>query len=368
MKHKKQLYVTLWRYITVSYLVNFAYMALVLVGLILFFDTIELLRRAEKFDGVPLIRILQMSFLKFPDIAQTIAPFIILFTALLAFWQFNKRHEITIFRAAGFSVWQFTGPVLIVSFIIGVFITTVINPVGTVLVRKFQVLEQTYLSADENRIAVFENGLWLRQSSEEGYIIMHADKLSLPSWGLQNVMALSFDEDNSFLWRIDAPRAALKEGKWLFEDAVLTRRRAMEQKNLSIEIPTTLTSRKIEESFAAPETMPFWLLPRYIRTIESTGFDASSLKVHFQSLIAQPFMFAALILVAACVTLRPPRSQSVFMMIVLGIAAGFGIFFISNFLQALGASQQISIPLAAWAPIVITALFGGGVILSLEDG
>tara|TARA_B000000441_G_C21521879_1_gene220908 strand:+ start:443 stop:589 length:147 start_codon:yes stop_codon:yes gene_type:complete len=47
---------------------------------------------------------------------------------------------------------------------------------------------------------------------------------------------------------------------------------------------------------------------------------------------------------------------------------GFVIFFLSNFLQALGASHQIAVPVAAWAPFLITVFFGAGVILMLEDG
>ncbi len=362
----------LWIYIAKTFLTHTALMTGLLLSLILFFDAIELLRRASSFENVPLYRIFQMSLLKLPDITQTISPFIILFSSLLTLWTLNTKNEITIFRLAGFSVWQFIAPISISSVLIGIMIIGILNPIGTVLIKKFNNLEQTYLSRDENEIALFKNGIWLKQPSEQGYTVIHAKELQMNSWVLSNVMALVFDNDDQLLWRIDSPEAKLHKDEWSFENGnILTKtskEESEEQKNVKISLPTTLTPQKIEESFSSTETMSFWKLPGFIRTLEATGFDSASLRIHFQSMLALPLFFAALSLIAACVSLRPPRSQKAFELIALGIGIGFILFFLSNFLKALGASNQISIFIAAWAPVAITALFGGGILLSLEDG
>ena len=133
-------------------------------------------------------------------------------------------------------------------------------------------------------------------------------------------------------------------------------------------LPTTLTAQEIEESFSSPESMSFWKLPAYIQTLESTGFDATRLKVFYQSLLSQPLMFCAMILLAATVSMRPPRSKGTFTMIATGVFIGFIIFFASSFLQALGATQQIPVILAAWSPALISFLLGLSVIMNVEDG
>jgi len=366
----------LWFYLTKRFLMQLAIMTAILLSLVVFFDTIELLKRASDSHAVPFYRILQMSFLKLPDIAQTISPFIILFSTLMLLWSLNAKNEITIFRLSGFSVWQFMMPFIILSILIGTLMITIINPVSSVLLKKFNSLEQEYLSSDENEIALFRNGLWLKQPSENGYTILHAKTLDTNTWVLSNIMALTFNNQNQFLWRIDAPQATLQKGKWQFENAHMVSRTSKnmtlqeetEQHDVSISLTTTLTPQKIENSFSSTQTMSFWQLPYFIHTLETTGFDASSLRIHFQSMLALPLFFAALTLIAACVTLRPPRSQNAFKLIALGIGIGFALFFLSNFLKALGASSQIPIFIAAWAPVAITALFGGGILLSLEDG
>ena len=77
---------------------------------------------------------------------------------------------------------------------------------------------------------------------------------------------------------------------------------------------------------------------------------------------------AAMVLLAACVSLRPPRQRGTMLLVGIGITAGFIVFFVGSFLQALGASHQIPVFLAAWAPTLITFLLGLSVMLTLEDG
>ena len=79
-------------------------------------------------------------------------------------------------------------------------------------------------------------------------------------------------------------------------------------------------------------------------------------------------MYAAMILLAAAVSMRPPRMKGGFLLIVLGVFIGFLVFFLSNFLQALGTSRQIPALLAAWSPALICFLLGLSAMLNKEDG
>jgi lipopolysaccharide export system permease protein len=55
-------------------------------------------------------------------------------------------------------------------------------------------------------------------------------------------------------------------------------------------------------------------------------------------------------------------------LVVGGVLVGFFVFFMSSYLQALGASQQIPPILAAWAPSLVCGLLGLSAIMTLEDG
>jgi lipopolysaccharide export system permease protein len=360
---------TLSRYLARVYFTNFLILLMGLLGIVYLFDTVELLRRASKFDDVPLSLVLQMGLFKLPEVGQLTMPFAVLFSAMMTFWSLTRKHELVIVRAAGLSVWQFLGPVVGVAILIGILQITVINPLGAMLVGRYASLEGTYLNRQENLISLSEQGLWLRQGEDQGEVILHASKVQMPEWVLKDVMALFFDDKQNFTRRIDAKQAILKDGEWTFMEAVVNQPgRAAPSASAYISLATPLTIGEIEESFAAPETIPFWRLASFIRTMESTGFDATALKIHMQSLLSRPLMFAAMILLAASVSLRPPRLRGTGTLIVVGVIMGFVVFFLTSFLQALGASGQLPPLISGWVAPAICFLLGVGAMMTFEDG
>lgn len=374
---KTKINATMGRYIARLYIKNTLMLLFALLSIIYLFDTVELLRRAAKVDGVPLILVLQMSLLKLPEVGQILFPFAVLFGAIYTFWMLNRRHELVVLRSAGFAVWQILAPALTTAALIGVLHITMINPLGALFVGKFEQLENTFLKRQENQIAVFKEGLWLRQGLElkqgshvytDSYVIFHAAKIYQKNWTLKNVSVLYFDSEDTLLQRVDSKTANLEPGQWVFRDVIIHAPGGDIQNFQSYTLPTLLTAQDVEESFASPATMSFWNLPGFINTLEETGFDTSALRVHYQTLLAQPLLFAAMILLAASVSMRPPRQRGGFLLISAGVFIGFLIFFMSSFLQALGASQQIPIILAAWSPALISLMLGVSIILHLEDG
>lgn len=361
---------TLFRYLARQYGLNLLVLFFVLLGIVGLFDTIELMRRAAKFDDISAGLILKMEAFRLPGLATTIAPFVVLFSGLFTFWQLGRRQELVVLRSSGISVWQFISPMVAVALSLGVLFVTVLDPVGAAFYSRFDTLEKTWLKRENaSVIALFDEGIWLRQATEDGHAILHAAEIEMPDWRLHDVMVLFFDgRDDSFSRRLDAPLARLQSGNWVLKDAILNTPGHAAQKSQEVAIPTRLTTGDIEESFSKPETMGFWNLPSYIRTLESTGFDSTRLRVHFQHLLSLPFLFAAMVLLAASVAMRQTRQGQNVSFILIGVTSGFAVFFFSNFLQALGISHQLPVFLAAWSPSFLLILTGVSVLLSVEDG
>ncbi|MCB1681781.1 MAG: LPS export ABC transporter permease LptG [Rhodospirillales bacterium] len=381
---------TLSRYLAQYYILNLLVLTVALMALIYLFDTVELLRRAADKPDVTLGEILKMSLFKLPEVSQLMMPFSVLFSAMFTFWQLTRRYELIVVRASGFSAWQFLTPVIAIAIIFGILQMTVINPVGSIFTQKYNQLQHSLLSKQKNEIAIFQEGLWLRQAvylqdetdsapSDDGspqsnklvpgYVIFHASKIKQPEWKLMNITVLYFTEENDFLKRVHAEEAVLTFATWEMKNVLIYNRKdVVPTRQDRFELPTSLTREDIEESFASPSSMSFWKLPGYISTLEETGFDAAPLRVYYHNLLSQPLMYVAMILLAASVSMRPPRMKGGFLLIVLGVFIGFLVFFLSNFLQALGTSRQIPALLAAWSPALICFLLGLSAMLNNEDG
>ena len=358
---------TLFRYIFRRFLTGFGVIMLVLLGVVFLFQVIELMRRAASHEGVPFRTLLAMAGLQLPEMASIMLPFGVLFAAIYTCWKLNKTSELVVIRAAGVSAWQFLSPMLVAAMLTGVFATGVVNPISSTLLAKYDQLVSMYLQQNSNLVTVSRTGIWLRQPTKEGYALIHSGAFDESQWRLSAVTVFFFDNTDNFLSRIDSPEAYLKDGYWEIRDALINEHGASTHEELR-RLPTELTSQKIEESFADPDTISFWSIPEYIYIMEETGFPTTPLHIHFQALLAQPFLFMAMVLMAATFSLRPPRFGGTGAMIVLGVGVGFFIFFMESMLHAFGISQKIPVYLAAWTPAAVSLLLGTTALLHLEDG
>jgi lipopolysaccharide export system permease protein len=358
---------TLFRYLGRNFIINFSALMFILMGVVFVFEVVELLRRSSSYEGITFHLVLGMAALKLLHSGEILLPFGVLFGAIYTCWKMNKTHELVVIRAAGLSVWQFLSPLMLAAFLIGIAAAGAINPVSSILLSKYQQMENMHFHKNDSLVTVSTTGIWLRQPYEGGYALLHGESLNQAEWRMTDVIVYFFDDTNTFQRRIDSPEVYLKDGYWDIRDALVSDRSGSRHEDV-FKIITELTSRKIEESFADPDSISFWKIPSYVGVMEEAGFPSVRLRVHFQSLLAQPLLFVAMILLAATFSLRPPRLGGTGIMIALGVGAGFFVFFMESMLGAFGISQKIPAVLAAWTPAMVCLLLGLAALLHLEDG
>jgi lipopolysaccharide export system permease protein len=341
--------------------------AMVVVTFLL--DYIELIRRGGTKAQATLWLLFQMAALKLPQTAQEALPFAILFGTMLAFWRLTRSNELVVARAAGVSVWQFLAPAIAVAFLVGAVAVTVFNPAASLAEAAYERLEARVLRQGSDQLSLSAAGLWLRQSDEAGnQIVIHADKLGPQDATFDGVTLFFFNARTQFTSRVDARAARLERGEWLIEDGVRWRLDQTTQPFAAMRLPTQLTLRNIEESFASPDTMSFWELPGFIALLEQSGFPTQRHRLHFNVLLARPFLLCAMVLVAATFSLRMHRRGGATLLVVGGVLSGFLLYIMSDIVFALGLSSKLPVTLAAWTPTVVSMVFGISMLLHLEDG
>ncbi len=340
-----------------------------MMSVVFLLDYVELIRRSGARPDATLLVLFEMAVLKQAYMAEQIMPFVILFGTMLAFWRLTRSNELVVARAAGVSVWQFLAPPLSAGFVIGFLVIGVFNPVAAVMQASYERLEDRILRSNDDQLTLSRTGLWLRQSDENGnHSIVHADRYLTETQALQGVTMLFLANESKLGKRIDAREAKLGEGEWQVADGSIWRPTQPLEPFQHVSVSTNLTPRKIQDSFAAPDTMYIWELPGFIRLLESSGFSALRHRLYFDSLLARPLLFASMVLVAASFSLRMQRRGGTAVMIAAGVATGFALYFLSDLMFALGLSATIPLQLAAWTPSGVSCLLGVSLLLHLEDG
>jgi lipopolysaccharide export system permease protein len=364
----------LQRYFGRQYLLWFAVFLGSLSGIIFLFEVAELMRRASGHEDVGFLIILEMGIYKLPETIERILPFVVLFAGLFTFWRLTRSQELIVARSAGVSAWQFMAPALTVTLVFAIINIAVINPIGAVMNARYRTMEMHYLE----RVPTLEltgAGLWLRQRGAGGgsggdnrRYLLHADHIEMDPLTLTPLMALIYDKDDNYLGRVDAPQAVLRDGAWEAPDAWVNWDQQPPQHLDEWVLPTSLSLAKIQESMAAPNTISFWELPRFIRALKTIGLPQTRHQLAFQSLLSQPMLLCAMVFFAASFALRMNRRGGVTGMIVGGVLLGSFVYTLNNVVDALGQNQTLPVVLAAWAIPAVALALSNAALLHLEDG
>jgi lipopolysaccharide export system permease protein len=363
---------TLSYYIGKHFLLSILLALFGLIAISMLVDVVELIRRASGKDDVPMGVILELTALRIPYMLEKLAPYAVLVGSMLALTRLTRTQELVVARAAGVSVWQFLGPAIAVVMGLGLFLTTVFNPFAAALLLRYEHIEGKYLTGTPSLLSLTSSGLWLRQiENNEGDIgehIVYTMRVSQSTMEFSNVIVFTFDKAKKFVERLDAERGVLDPGMLQLYKVTRSVPGEPTTELADYQLPTTLTLSRIQDSFASPETMSFWRLPSFVNMLENAGFSALRHRLYWQSLLANPFLMAGTVLVAAVFSLRQPRRGRIGLLVVAGVTCGFLLHFFTDIIFALGAAGTLPIALAAWSPAFVVIMAGAALLLHLEDG
>jgi lipopolysaccharide export system permease protein len=364
---------TLSLYIARRFLGMVGRVFLIFFGILMLIDMIEQLRRFSD-AGIGLAEAAQLSLMNVPETLYRILPLIMIMAAIAMFLGLARSSELVVVRAAGRSGLRFLMVPLLVAAALGGLTVALFNPLVAATSKAYDVRRAALSQGGGSVLSVADTGLWLRQGGEDGQTVIQAARANLDGTELFGVTFLGFDADGLPTRRIEAESARLVDGAWAltgtktWDLTTANPELSATKTDGAASLPSDLTAERIRDSFGTPSAIAFWDLPAYIDDLESAGFSARAYRLWFQMELAQPLLMAAMVLVAAGFTMRHVRFGGTGKMVLAALLAGFGIFFLRNFAQALGDNGQIPIALAAWTPPLAAVMMSLALLLHLEDG
>jgi lipopolysaccharide export system permease protein len=357
---------TLGRYFSARFLTLIMAVFLTISGMLFVVDFVEMLRRTSEMSGVSTEFVALLALLRAPSASEQLMPFCVLCGAMAAFLDLTRKLELLVARAVGVSVWGFLVPPVAIAALIGILSVTLFNPISAVMKRRADGIE-TQLFGRATKDAP-EADIWIRQKSVDGEAIIKAKAMSDDGARLTSVTAYVYDQSGQFQAEVDAPTARLMPGVWRFDHARVL---APGEESLDVDtylLASNLSSEQVAEGAVAPDSVPFWELPATRVETEAAGLDSIGFRLQFQSLLARPLLFIAMILIAAAFSLRFFRFGGIAKMVGGGVTAGFVLYVATKFVGDLGGAGLLNEAVAAWSPAVVASMLGALALLHQEDG
>jgi len=358
---------TLYRYLGRQFLIGVALVYATFLVLAFSIDVVDLMNRTAG-RNVSTGVVIGMAILQLPDLGQKLLPFAVLLGGVFAFVRLSRNQELVATRAAGVSAWGFLAPPLVVAMALGIVAVLAITPLSARMLGQFSALEAKYIKGEASQLAISRNGLWLRQGNANEQSVIHALRVADQGVRLEDVLVFLYGASDHFSGRINARSAQLHAGAWLLRDAWVSGPEGPPTHHAVYNLPTTLTSSQIQESFASPDTLSFWDLPVFIEAAQDAGFSATRYQLYLDTLLALPVLFAAMVFMAASFSLRIGRGSALAQVVLMSALCGFAVYFFSEMTRALGQSGILPTALAATAPAAAAILIGTTLVFYQEDG
>ena len=114
---------------------------------------------------------IMLSSLIVPSLLYNMFPFIILLSGIWFFLKIKKTDEVTAMKVSGMSNFSVIIIPGLLSFMLGIFFITSINPITSVLVKKYESIKGSYDRDKEYLAAITKNGIWIRPSPPLTYCL-----------------------------------------------------------------------------------------------------------------------------------------------------------------------------------------------------
>jgi lipopolysaccharide export system permease protein len=181
-----------------------------------------------------------------------------------------------------------------------------------------------------------------------------------------------FDSRFRLKRRVDAAQGQFQKGKWVLRDIM---EQELDENNGSYD--TRFIQQKVENSIEflpedlqrvakKSEEMSFEELLRYIRDVESEGYDATPYRVDLHGKFALPLACLIVCLIGAGITVRRVNRHGLSVNIALGIVVIFLYWIVHSFCLSLGHGGMLPPVVAAWMSNFIFVCFAVYSLLNAE--
>ncbi|XVN41633.1 MAG: LptF/LptG family permease [Rickettsia endosymbiont of Argas persicus] len=356
---------TLSWYLAKLYSKCFFIILFLLVALLIVSNIFDLLQKFKNLY-VPFNFFWRLILYKIPYLLNQISS-LISFTAMLFFLRnLTKNNELTAILSSGIHIWQVLIIPCIVTLILGIAFTTILNPISSLGLQKYELLQTKLTKKTPNEAMISKSGLLFFETLNGKNQIIQTQFVNVTEKKLNNITILFIDNRNNFLKRIDALYGIIEnQHLHLNRVKVFTKTGTITHNNLTI--PTNLSINNLVGKFIHPEMVSIWNLPKLIEELLNSGLPIINYQVHYYKELFRPIMMMATVILASCFISLRQRDNSQERILLLGLFSGFIVYSLSEILLKILTYNNLSLIAAILLPSMLIFFISNFIILHYKE-
>ena len=296
---------------------------------------------------------IMLSSLIVPSLLYNMFPFIILLSGIWFFLKIRKSDEVTAMKVSGMSNFSVIIIPGLLSFMLGIFFITSINPITSVLVQKYESIKGNYDRDKDYLATITKNGIWIKEKNN----IIRATNLQ--NENLMNVTIYEFDKNNNFVKIVEAKSANISSTTWSLKSVKIVddNGKILSDNMDLLSYFSIYDLKKIKSLYTNLDTVSFWNIENEIELLEERGYSTKQMETKLHRSLAFPFFLLAMVLLSGVFTLGIRFKESNFTYAFIAIITCVLIYYFNDFSAALGRTEKLAVEVAVWMPIIIIFIF-----------
>ena len=319
--------------------------------IIFLFDLLELLRMTSKYP-LKFFMIVKLILMKNYSSIDKTTPLLILISSSIFFHIKNKNNEIIAAKNFGMSNLGILLPIVSAVFLFGIINITIMNPIGTMLLRKYQNYEAHKFKKQVSLISVSKSGIWLKNKLEEDTIIINALRVSQISNAMYDTNIFFMNQEWGLQKRITAKSILFRKEDIVIKDALVINQNFRINTAKQIVLPIKISLSQIFENLTSIETVSFFQLLEFIKITRDSGLSTTTYTLYLLKEMLSPLLLISMVIISYFYCCHIVQRKKFDISPLFCIITGFIMYFTANFIHTLGASGKISVFLAVLFPVI----------------
>jgi lipopolysaccharide export system permease protein len=341
---------------------------LMIVGVVVaLFTIIEYLGNTGKFikQGMPLLYGFGYVLLKAPFVFWLVTPVGCILGPIIFFGLMKRNHELVALQGGGMSLFSIFKPMTVCGMLVGLAVFLVAEAVVPETISKAYEIQRKLRNKSASTTS--DSNIWLK----DGKTIVHIGQYNASEMTLTEVTLYIMGKNYQLVRRVDAQSASYKDNSWILSNAlVITLDKTNGDYNTAF-LPESkedfhVSPKNLKRVLKYSEEMNITDLFRYVKLIESEGYESSRYKVDMYSKTVVPFTCLFMTLMGTGIVFARGKKDAIPSNVALGTLAAFIFWFFNSFCVSLGYAGLLPAALAAWLANILFMCATGIVLIKAE--
>ena len=342
-------------YLTKLFLKNILIIVVIFVFLSFFLNIFEEIKYFENKENNLYYPIL-LTILNIPSIVFEILPFIFLLGVMFFFINLYEKEEIELLRSNGINNFKITRLISFISLILGLILIIIYYSFSANLKSLYLNIKYQYSNTSDHLAVVNEDGLWIKELSNNGSKIYIINATTYKLDKLENLKITELDKNYRLINTIVSDQANIRNKEWQLSNVKIYSEERKTEYLSNYIYYSSFDGKIISNLYSNLNSLNIFQLIKLEENYQSIGYSATEVKLHLNKIYSIPFYLTLTTIIGSLIMFKMNFIKSKFFLIVIGVLVSVIFYYINYFSILFGKNETLPVEVAIWLPQVLILL------------